>query len=58
MFMYVDMIDNTTAFIVKGKTLDPFIKLVIKSYISFAFFYAILSIDIKKEDKKPDKTRF
>lgn len=57
-FIYVDTIDNTIGFIVRGETLDPIIKLVIKSYISFAFFYVILSIDIKKEDKKPDKTRF
>lgn len=57
-FIYVDTIDNTTEFIVRGKSLDPFIKLVIKSYISFAVFYAILSIVFKKENKKPSKTRF
>lgn len=58
MFMYVDTLDNTSWFQLRGITSDPFIEMVVKSYISFSFFYTLLSIDIRKEDKKPDKTRF
>jgi hypothetical protein len=58
MFMYVSTFEDTSWFQLRGITLDPFIEMVVKSYISFSFFYNLLSIDIRKEDKKPDKTRF
>jgi hypothetical protein len=38
MFMYIDTLDNTLRFHVRGITLDPFIKMVVKSLFHFLFF--------------------